>query len=80
MITLRLDSQLEQNLINMAAQMGVSKSELVRICIKNFMTQQAEQPTAWELGQHLFGKYASPDPDLARNRKALIKDKIKAKK
>lgn len=78
MITLRLDPQLEQTINQVAYQMGISKSELIRKSITNFLGT-LDKPSAWELGNDVFGKYASGQNDLSSNRKTLIKDKIKAK-
>ena len=78
MITLRLDPQLEQTINQVAYQMGVSKSELIRNSITNYLGT-LDKPSAWELGNEVFGKYASGQDDLSSNRKILIKDKIKAK-
>ena len=78
MITLRLDPQLEQTINQVSHQMGVSKSELIRKSITTFL-DTLEKPSAWELGNNVFGKYASGQDDLSSNRKILIKEKIKAK-
>lgn len=78
MITLRLDPQLEQTINQVAYQMGISKSELIRKSITNFLGT-LDKPSAWELGNDVFGKYASGQNDLSSNRKTLIKDKVKAK-
>ena len=79
MITLRLDPKLEQTINNIAEQMGVSKSELVRKSITEFISKQ-DKPSAWELGSDIFGKYESSYESLSRDRKLLIKDRIKAKR
>jgi len=79
MITLRLDQELENSIKNVAINMGISKSELVRKSITEFL-KNAKKPTPWELGNELFGKYASDVNNLSQDRKALIKDKIKAKR
>lgn len=79
MITLRLDSELEQNINNVAHQMGVTKSELIRRSIVAFI-EKLEQPSPWELGSDLFGKHASGKDNLSQDRKALIKEKIRAKR
>jgi len=79
MITLRLDPALEQTINNIAHQMGVSKSELVRKSITEFI-EKLEKPSPWELGHDVFGKYASENDNLSRDRKALVKEKIKAKR
>ena len=79
MITLRLDQELENNIKNVAINMGISKSELIRRSIAEFM-KSVEKPTPWELGNELFGKYASNVTNLSQDRKSLIKAKIKAKR
>lgn len=78
MITLRLDAELEENIIQVAKQMGVSKSELIRTSISEFIKHR-EVPSAWDLGQDVFGQYASEDENLASHRKALLIDKISEK-
>ena len=79
MITLRLDPKLEQTINNIAHQMGVSKSELIRKSITEFI-DKLEKPSPWELGNDLFGKYASGEDNLSRDRKSLFKEKIRAKR
>jgi len=79
LITLRLDPKLEQTINTIAHQMGVSKSELIRKSITEFIGK-LDKPSPWELGDDLFGKYASTSESLSRDRKELIKDKIKAKR
>jgi predicted DNA-binding protein len=79
MITLRLDSELEKNINYVARQMGVTKSELIRKSITAFI-ENAEKPSPWELGCDFFGKYASGQDNLSRDRKDLIKEKIRAKR
>ncbi len=79
MITLRLDPKLEKTISNIAQQMGVSKSELIRKSIIAFI-DKLDKPTPWELGGEIFGRYASEQGNLSRDRKSLLKDKIKAKR
>ena len=79
MITLRLDSELEKNINNTAHQMGVTKSELIRQSITAFI-EKIEHPSPWELGNNLFGKYASGKDNLSRDRKSIVKEKIRAKR
>jgi len=79
MITLRLDSELENTINSVAQQLGVSKSELIRKSITEFI-EKLDRPSPWELGSSVFGKYASEQTNLSSNRKALLKAKIKAKR
>ena len=59
--------------------MGVSKSELIRKSITDYLGN-LDKPSPWELGNDLFGKYASGQHDLSINRKVLVKEKIRAKR
>lgn len=79
MITLRLDPKLEQAINNTAENLGLSKSELIRKSIHEYLAK-LKQPTPWESGEELFGKYSSGLGDLSAKRKDLIKDKIRAKR
>ena len=79
MITLRLDPELEQAINNTAKNLGLTKSELIRKSINEYLNK-VKKPTPWEAGQDLFGKYSSGLGDLSTRRKDLIKDKIKAKR
>jgi len=79
MITLRLDPKLDQIVSNAAKNLGLSKSELVRKSLVEYIGKLSK-PSAWETGQDLFGKYASGQEDLSYNRKALLKEKVKAKR
>jgi predicted transcriptional regulator len=78
MITLRLDPKLEQDLNNTAKNLGLSKSELIRRSIHDYIGRLSKQ-NAWEVGEELFGKYSSGLGNLSIDRKELIKNKIKAK-
>ncbi len=58
MIALRLDSKLEQSIINTARNLGLTKSELIRKSINEY-PGKLKSPSAWETGEDLFGKYSS---------------------
>ena len=79
MNTLRLDSKLERDINNLAAQMGVSKSQLIRESIAKYIAIHKNQ-SAWELGNTYFGKYTSAQGNLSTDRKSLVKNKIKVKR
>jgi len=77
MITLRLDPKLERSIHNTAKNLGLTKSELIRKSIQAFIGK-LDTPSPWGLGKDMFGKYASGQENLSADRKALIKDKIRA--
>lgn len=79
MITLRLNSKLEKNIHNAAKLLGVSKSELIRKSVTEYL-EKLDKPNAWEIGSKVFGRYASGKNSLSEDRKTLLKEKIKAKR
>ena len=79
MITLRLDPTLEREINNTAKHLGLSKSELIRKSIQDYIKKR-KNPDAWETGKDLFGKYSSGRDDLSVRRKEILKEKIRAKR
>ncbi len=79
MITLRLDPKLEQSIQNTARILGVTKSELIRKSVSDYLAKLSK-PSPWELGENLFGKYSSGLGNLSTDRKSLLKTKIRAKR
>ncbi len=78
MITLRLDPKLEQSINNTAKYLGLTKSELIRRSIQEYLKRISDQ-TPWDLGKDLFGKYSSGSGSLSVQRKQILKRKIRAK-
>ena len=79
MITLRLDPALEQAIERTARNLGLSKSDLVRKSISEYLARM-DAPTPWEAGNDLFGRYSSGVGDLSSGRREWVKDKIRAKR
>ena len=79
MITLRLDQKLKLVIANTARNIGLTKSELIRKSINEYLCK-LKQPNAWEIGEDLFGRYSSGRGNLSSDRKNLLKDKIRAKR
>jgi len=79
-ISLRLDNDLENELSKYAKLLGSSKSELIRTLIKDFINKKKKKKSSWQLGKDLFGQVGSGREDLSINRKAILKEKLNAKK
>jgi len=79
MITLRLDPELEQIINNTAKDLGLTKSELIRKSIQDYLSRLCKS-NAWEVGEDLFGNYSSGLGDLSSKRKERVREKIKAKR
>jgi RHH-type transcriptional regulator, rel operon repressor / antitoxin RelB len=78
-ISLRLTKSLEQALTRAARSAGLSKSAYVRRCLERELAADAERPTFYEAGKHLFGRYGSGRGDLARNSEQILKEMLRAK-
>lgn len=79
MISLRLDPKIEQALNNTAKNLGITKSELIRKSILEYLNK-LDTANAWEVGQDLFGKYSSGLNNLSADRKEIVREKIRAKR
>jgi hypothetical protein len=79
MITLRLDPELENSIQRSAKLLGISKSELIRNSVTEYLSKLSK-PNPWELGKDYFGKYASGQTNLSSDRKLLLKKRIMAKR
>ena len=73
-ITIRLDEELEEFINKESKIEGISKSELIRNCIKNYYQQILTKKTPYELGKNYFGKFDSGNPNLSTHRKHILKD------
>ncbi len=78
-ISLRLDATIEAQLNQQASQRGLSKSELIRELINDYLNTLQCNKTPWELGKEYFGKEGSSCEDLSTNYKAILKEKLNAK-
>ena len=78
-ISLRVDKQLARRLEAAARARGLSKSELLRQCLEEYLSRNDKQPTAWELGKDLFGCYDSGLGHLSERAEEIVKQRIHAK-
>jgi predicted transcriptional regulator len=79
-ISLRLDAQLIKRLAAVAQAKGVSKSQLIRECLDQYLTGEEQRPTAWELGMDLFGQFNSGRGDLSARAKEVARERVHAKR
>jgi len=79
-ISLRLDDKLKRKLASVAKAKGLSKSALIRMCLDEYLAGDAQQPTAWELGKHLFGCFDSGRGDLSARARDIARKRIHARR
>ena len=71
-MTVKLDAPLERDLRSRCAAVGRSASALMREALQAYLAQtEPRSPSAYALGQDLFGKHAGSQ-DLASQRKAEL--------
>ena len=76
MITVRLRPELEKALEVTAKRFGITKSELIRRSIEDYLKKLDKELSAWELGRDLFGKYSSGKGNLSVDKKKILKQKL----
>lgn len=79
-ISLRLDDKLSNQLAAAAKAKGVSKSELIRQCLDEYLNGAEQKPSAWELGKHLFGRYNSGKGDLSVRAHDIAREHVHAQR
>lgn len=77
LVTLRLDVKTEKSIENTARNIGISKSELIRKSILEYLGKFSKE-TPWDLGKDLFARHAGGKHDLAGNASKYFKEKLKA--
>jgi len=70
---------MEQKLDSLASATHRSKSDLIKEALVLYLGHEDSQQDSYELGKDLFGTYGSGTKETARDYKALVKEKIRAK-
>jgi hypothetical protein len=55
-------------------------TELIRACLDEYLARADQEPSAWELGKHLFGCYKSGQGDLLVCAKEIARNRIHARR
>ena len=78
-VSLRLDELLAKRLEVAAKARGISKSELIRQCLDDYLSNGDQQPSVWEQGKHLFGRHGSGRSDLSEKCEDILRERFRAK-
>jgi len=79
-LSIRLDPRTQEALRQHLEQAGVTQSSFVREAIREKLARYApEASTPYQLGEPLFGRYASGDANRSQQRKTLIRERLGAK-
>ncbi len=78
-ISVRLDPETENSLREHLRRDRISLSEFVRDAAREKLARYVKPLTPYEIGEPLFGRYASGDANRSSSRKRLLREKIGAK-
>jgi len=79
MISLRLSTDLDDKLNQIAKNEKISKSEIVKRALVLYFKDYQKSHSPYDLGSDLFGKYGSGDGSLSQNYKNILKGKLREK-
>jgi hypothetical protein len=76
MISVRLPNNLEEKLEKISIQKNISKSEIIKIALSNYLDDYYSNSSLYDLGKDFFGKYGSGEKNNSKNYKNKLKDKL----
>ncbi|MBM4236764.1 MAG: ribbon-helix-helix protein, CopG family [Firmicutes bacterium] len=80
MFSVRLPDDLEEKIKILSEKKNLSKSEIVREALQDYMTKDEATEHPYDLGRDLFGQHSSGDGNLSETYKKRIKEKIREKR
>ncbi len=79
MRSVRLSEEMEKELEKLSNQKNVSKSDIVKEALVEYIAKEKGYNRPYETGRGYFGKYGSGESDRSVTYKSRIKSKIREK-
>ncbi len=79
MLSIRLSKELEDKIKLLAKQENLTKSDIVKEALENYIEEKEKKARPYDLGRELFGKYGSGEGDLSTRYKKEMGRKINEK-
>lgn len=79
MLNIRLDEELERKLELLRKKKGISKTDLVKEALNQYIDEETSQLSAFELGKDLFDAEEGGSPEGSKNYKDQLKEKLHGK-
>ncbi len=79
MLSIRLPKELEKMVEAQSRKEKITKSEIVREALQEYMDKREKAEHPYLLGEDLFGKYGSASGSKSVEYKKIVRDKIHAK-
>ncbi|MBS4031457.1 MAG: ribbon-helix-helix protein, CopG family [Clostridiales bacterium] len=80
MVSVRLPGELEQRLEQRSLQDNMTKSDIIKEALQEYLDKRERTDSPYLLGEDLFGKYGSGIGSLSFDYKKHVREKIHAKK
>lgn len=77
-VSLRLEAALEAALRQRLAHEDISLSDFIRQAIREKIERDQQPTDPYTLGQSLFGRHASGEPDRSQRRKQIARERLHA--
>jgi predicted DNA-binding protein len=79
MVSLRLSEEYEKKLEQVAEIEKKSKSEIIKLALKQYFAYYENEKSPYEIGKDLFGNYGSGKSNLSTDYKKILKEKLNEK-
>jgi len=79
MISVRLPDDLEQKVNQISKKDHISKSELIKDALLQYIDQYEDTLDSFKIGNQFFGKYASENSNFSTTYKQRIREKLNEK-
>lgn len=79
MVSLRLSDEYEKKLEKVAEIEKKSKSEIIKLALKQYFAYYENEKSPYEIGKELFGNYGSGTDKLSTDYKKILKEKLNEK-
>ena len=79
MFSIRLPDDLKSRLEALAEKRKVTKSDIVKEAIQEYLERQEDKTDPYRLGEDLFGKHGSGAGNLSQEYKYKVREKIHEK-
>ena len=79
MFSIRLPKELEKKVEELSKKEQVTKSDIVREALQEYIDKREKAEHPYLLGEDLFGKYGSDSGSRSVEYKKIVRDKIHAK-
>ena len=79
MLTVRIDAEMEERLNELSRNQSISKTEIVKKALLDFLNKQQNIQSAYALGKDLFGVASGGSPQGSKEFKQMLKTKLHGK-